>query len=85
MFKNHVKQEVCNLIYDIKIPLEPLSVRLPEKCKLRISIGGADASNFKKFPEEEHIHPIWNIYHNSEYFSSIKVPIIPGEQSSPEE
>ena len=65
-----------NLIYDIRIPLEPISVRLPENCKIRVCIAGADAENFKNYPKTVKPHPVWSIYHNSEYKSFIQLPTI---------
>jgi len=65
-----------NLIYDIRIPLEPISVKIPENSKIRIAIAGADSNNFKIYTEATKPHPIWNIYHNSEFPSIIQLPVI---------
>lgn len=73
-----------NLIYDLRIPLEPISVKLPENCKIRVAIAGADSGNFKHYPEVKHA-PSWNIYHNSEYRSSIQLPIIKNEEDKGKE
>jgi putative CocE/NonD family hydrolase len=74
-----------NLIYDIRIPLEPISVRLPPNSKIRVSIGGADVDNFKTYPEETKSNILWNIYHNSEFLSTLQLPIIQSEEDSIEE
>ena len=74
-----------NLIYDIRIPLEPISVRLPENSKIRVAIGGADAGNFRNYPDVTKPHPLWTIYHNSEYKSSIQLPIIKALKDKEEE
>ncbi|TFG17419.1 MAG: CocE/NonD family hydrolase [Promethearchaeota archaeon] len=71
-----------NRIYDIRIPLEPISVRLPENHKIRVCIAGADAENFKNYPDTIKPHPTWSIYHNSEYTSFIQLPIIKLKQST---
>jgi predicted acyl esterase len=63
-----------NLIYDIRIALEPISVKLPANCKIRIAIGGADVENFKRYPESQKPSSVWNIYHNSDYSSFIQLP-----------
>ncbi len=71
-----------NIVYDFQIPLEPLSVRLPENCRLRLSISGTDVDNFKSYPEMTKPYPEWTIYHNSEFISAIKLPIILNKEES---
>ncbi|MBN2154417.1 MAG: CocE/NonD family hydrolase [Candidatus Lokiarchaeota archaeon] len=75
--KNDVSFLQPNSIYNIRIPLEPISVLLPEKSKIRIAIAGADAGNFKLYPEPMKPPPEWNIYHNTEFPSLLELPVIP--------
>ncbi|MHA1110647.1 MAG: CocE/NonD family hydrolase [Promethearchaeota archaeon] len=74
--KPSVSEVRPNLIYDVRIPLEPISVRLPENYKLRVCIAGADAENFKNYPNTVKPHPVWSIYHSSEYKSFVQLPTI---------